>query len=198
MHDAVAREGGAGEGNRPHIAVRDQRLACFLAVAVHDVEHTCRHARLERELAQACGREGRELAHLEHGGVAKGQAGRDLPGGRHERHVPRADERAHADRVEQRVVQVRGRRVGVTVHAGAHLGKVMEVVGRTRHQLLAGLADGLAAVLGLGFRNFRHVFRDQLAQFAHDFGALCGRCGGPFRERFFGCGNGSIDLRHAA
>jgi hypothetical protein len=51
--------------------------------------------------------------------------------------------------MEQRVVQVRVRRVGVAVDARAHLGEVVEVVGRARHQLLAGLADGLAGVAGL-------------------------------------------------
>ncbi len=60
------------------------------------------------------------------------------------------DQRAHADRVEQRVVQVRRRGVGVAVDARAHLGEVAEVVGRARHQLLAGLGDHLAGVVGLG------------------------------------------------
>src|SRR5205085_10108566 len=43
-----------------------------------------------------------------------------------------------SDRMEQRVVQVCRRRVGVAVDARTHLGEVVKVVGRARHQLLAG------------------------------------------------------------
>ena len=151
LHDAVAGDGGAGEADGPHIAVRHQRLARLFAVAVHQIQHACGHTSFECQLTQTCGAQGGEFAHLEHGGVAKGETRRDLPGGGHEGHVPRADERANAHWVEQGVVQVRGRGVGVPVNAGAHLGKVVEVVGRARHQLFAGLADGLAAVPGFGF-----------------------------------------------
>ena len=144
------------------------------------------------------GRQRRELAHLQHRGVAEGEAGRDLPGRGHERHVPRRDQRAHAHRMEQRVVQVRGRRVGVAVDARAHLGEVVEVVGRARHQLLAGLRDDLAAVVGLGLRDLGHVRRDQVAQLADQLGALRRGHAGPLREGFLGGGDRGVHFGFAA
>ena len=82
--------GRAGERDRAHVGVRDQRLAGLAAVAVDDVEHAGRDAGLERQLAEARGGQRRQLAHLQHRGVAEREARRDLPGRRHERHVPRA------------------------------------------------------------------------------------------------------------
>ncbi len=198
LHDAVAGLGRARERDGAHIAVAHQGLARVLAVAVHQVEHAGRNARLQRQLAQARGRHGRQLAHLEHGRVAEGQAGRHLPGGRHEGHVPRRDQRAHAHGVEQGVVQVRGRGIGVAVHARAHLGKVVEVVGRARHQLLSGLGDDLAAVVGLGLRDLGHMAGDQVAQLAHKLGAFGGGRVGPFREGVLRGGDGGLHLGLAA
>ena len=45
---------------------------------------------------------------------------------------------------------MRRRRVGVAVDAHAHLGEVVEVVGRARHELLLRLRDHLAGVARLG------------------------------------------------
>ena len=158
------------------------------------VQHASGNAGLQRQFAQARGRQWRQLAHLQHGGVAERQAGRDLPGGRHEGHVPRTDQRAHAHRVEQRVVQVRGRRVGVAVDARAHLGKVVKIVRRAWHQLFAGLRDHLAAVHRFGARNLGHMSRYQVAQFADQSGALgCGQAG-PLRESLLGGGDGGVDF----
>ena len=156
------------------------------------------HAGLEHQLAEPRGRHRRQLAHLQHRGVAEGEARRGLPGGRHERHVPRADQRAHADRVEQRVVEVRRRRIGVAVDARAHLGEVVEVVGRARHQLLAGLRDHLAGVLGLGARQLGHVLGDQVADLAHQRGAFGGRPRGPGGKRGLRGGDRGVDLVGAA
>ncbi|MPM99776.1 hypothetical protein SDC9_146970 [bioreactor metagenome] len=150
LHDALARRGRSGERYGTHIGVPDQRLPGVLAIAMHHVQHARRNARFQRQFAQTRRRHGRELAHLEHGGVAERKTGRDLPGGRHERHVPRRDQRAYAHRVKERVVQMRGRGVGVAVHAGAHFGEVVKIVGSARHELFAGLRDHLAAIVGLG------------------------------------------------
>ena len=45
------------------------------AVAVHDVEHAGRNSGLERQLAETRRRQRRQLAHLQHRGVAEGEAG---------------------------------------------------------------------------------------------------------------------------
>ena len=175
-----------------------QRLARLLAVAVHDVQHARGDAGFQRQLAQAGGGQRRQLAHLQHRGVAEGEAGRRLPGGRHERHVPRRDQRTDAYRVEERVVQVRGRRIGVAVHPRAHLGEVVEVVGGARHELLAGLRDHLAGVVGLGARELGHVLRDQVAQLANQLRALGGGQACPLGEGFLGGRDGGIHFGLAA
>jgi hypothetical protein len=66
------------------------------------------------------------------------------------------------------------------------------------HQLLAGLRNDLAAVVGFGLRDLGHVRGDQVTQLAHELGAL--RCGhaGPFGEGFFGGGHGGVDFGLAA
>ena len=171
-----------------------QGSTCFFAIAVHQVQHAGGNARLQRQITQTRGSHGRQLAHLQHGGVAKGQAGCNFPRGRHKGHVPRADERTHTGGVKQRVVEVRLGRVSVAVYAGAHLGEVIEVVCCAGDELLAGLCDDLAAVVGLGLRNFGHVRGNQITQLANEFGALwCGHAG-PLREGFFGGRNGGVDF----
>ena len=88
--------------------------------------------------------------------------------------------------------------VGVAVHAGAHLGEVVKVVRRAWHQLLAGLADGLATVFRLGLGDLGHMLGDQFAQLAHDLGALGGGRVGPLWKGGLGGGHGSMNLRCAA
>ena len=117
----------------------------------------------------------------------------------HERHVPRPDQRAHAHRVEQRVVQVRRRRVGVAVDARAHLGEVVEVVGRARHQLLAGLRDRPGRCPRLGARESRaRAWRSGRRACASASRArLAGRAA-QAGERGLGRGDGGVDLVVAA
>ena len=100
--------------------------------------------------------------------------------------------------MKERVVQVRGSRVGVAIHARAHLGKVGEVVAGARHQLLARLCNHLAAVVGFGLGNLGHMTGDQLAELAHDLGAFGRRGIGPARKRRLGGGHGRVDLLGAS
>ncbi len=72
----------------------------------------------------------------------------------------------------------------MAVDACAHLREIAEVVGGARHELLARLRDCLAGVLRLGFRDFRHVFRNQLAELANDFCAFRSGLAGPSRNAF--------------
>ena len=83
LHDAVA--GGACEPVNEIARTSGcahQRLAGVVAVAVHDVQHARRDAGFQRQLAQPRRGQRRQLAHLQHRGVAERQAGRDLPGAR--------------------------------------------------------------------------------------------------------------------
>ena len=176
-----------------------QRLAGLLAVAVHDVQHAGGNARFQRQFAQPRGGQRRQLAHLQHRGVAEREAGRDLPGGRHERHVPRRDQRAHADRMEQRVVQVRVGRVGVAVDAHAHLGEVR----RSCRPRAAPVACRSARSPGRcrwsrSARDLGHVRRDQVAELANQLRALRRGHAGPLRERRLRGRDGGIHFRFAA
>ena len=175
-----------------------QRLAGVLAEAVHDVQHAGGNTGFEREIAEHRGGQRRQFAHLQHGGVAEREAGRDFPGCRHERHVPRRDQRAHADRMEQRVVQMRIGGIRMAVDAHAHLGEIVEVVGGARHELLARLRDRLAGVLRLGLRDLRHVLRDQLAELANELCAFRSGLAGPCGKRFFGRAHGGVDFFRTA
>ena len=81
-----------------------------LAVAVHHVQHARRDAGFQRQLAQPRRVIGDSFAHLQHRGVAEREAGATfqvavMNGTFH------GEISAHAHRVEQRVVQVRRRRV---------------------------------------------------------------------------------------
>ena len=85
------------------------------------------------------------LAGLDHHGVAAGQRRSDLPGQQQQRQVPRHDDRDHADRLADRVVQRpaagrgdRGERLG---RRGRHdLGERPEVRRAARDVQRAGLA----------------------------------------------------------
>ena len=174
--------------------MRAQRLARVHAVAVNDIEHAGRQARLRRELAKARDGQRRELAHLQHRRVAEGETGRDLPGRGHERHIPRADQRAHPHRMVERVVEMGRRRIRIAVDARAHLGEIVEIVRGARHELLACLCNHLAGVARLDVGDFRHVLRDEVAQLHHHGRALGRGQRGPFRKGGLGGGHGGIDL----
>jgi hypothetical protein len=177
----------------------DQRLAGGVAEALHHVEDARRDAGLEGQLTQAVGGEGRQLGHLHHRGVAEGQAGRGLPGGGHEGHVPRGDQRADAHRLPQGVVQVAGVGiVGFAVHVLDQLGEVVEVVRGAGDQHALGLVGDLAAVGGFQVGDLGHVGGDQVAQLAHQAGALLDRGGGPARKGGLGGGHRGVDFSRAA
>ncbi len=69
------------------------------AIAVDEVEHAFRHARLMHDLGEDDGVERRDLGGLQHHGAAGGDRGRDLAGDLVLRPVPRGDEAADADRL---------------------------------------------------------------------------------------------------
>ena len=100
--------------------------------------------------------------------------------------------------MKQRVVQVGRCGIGVAINARAHFCKVRKIVSGTRYQLLACLRNGLAAIARFGFGNGGHVFGNQLAQLAHDLGAIGGRCSSPFWKGRFGGSHRLIDFIQAA
>lgn len=199
LHDLLAGGGAAGEGDGAHVRVAHQGIAGGGAVALDHIEHTVGDTGLDCQAAQLVGGQRRKLAHLQHRRVAQRQAWRGLPGGGHERHIPRRHQPAHAHRLVQGVVEhLVVDRVAVAVHARAHFGEEVEVVRGAGDQHVAGLVDRQAGVEGFQLGQLRHVLVDQLAEAAHQPGALLGRSVGPFREGLFRRGHGLGDFLGAA
>ncbi|MNV34952.1 hypothetical protein D3C71_1263880 [compost metagenome] len=86
----------------------------------------------------------------------------------------------------------------MAVHAGADFSKEIEVLGRARNQLLAGLRNGQASVPRFKFGQLGDVGVDQFAQPPHEAGALLGGRVGPFGKSLGGGGHGGVDLCLAA
>ncbi|MCY1359625.1 hypothetical protein D9M69_462070 [compost metagenome] len=195
LHDLAAGGGAAGEGDRAHVRVTDQGVARGGAVTLHHVQHAFGDAGFQGQTAQFVGGQRRQLAHLQHGGVAQGQAGRGLPGGGHEGHVPRRHQAAHTHRLVEGVVEhLVVHRVAVAVHAGADLGEELEVVRGAGDQHILRLVDRQAGVQGFQLGQVRHILVDQLTQLAHQPGAFLGGGVGPLGEGFLGGGHGGGDF----
>ena len=94
---ALARAGGAGEGDHVDAGVSCDRLAHDGPGARHEVEDTGRQAYFVDDLGQDEGVEGRDLARLEHDGAPRRQRGRHLVGDLVEWIVPRRDGTDDAD-----------------------------------------------------------------------------------------------------
>ena len=71
------------------------------------------------------------------------------------------------DRTQQEHHRERDDEVGPLADVAEAVGQAPgRVRGRARHELLAGLRDDLAAVVGLGLRDLGHVLRDQVTELA--------------------------------
>ena len=187
LHDFLTGGGAAGKGNRPHVRVAHQCITGGGAVALDHIEHAIGNPGFHRQAPQFIGGQRRQLRHLQHRRIAQRQARRGLPGGGHERHVPRRHQPAHAYRLVQGVVEhLVVHRVGVAVHAGADFSEEIEVVRGTRDQHVLGLMDRQAGVQGFQLGQVGHVLFDQLTQFAHQACALFGWRIGPLGKRRLG------------
>ena len=95
-----------------------ERPSGHLAHAVNDIEHAGRETRVESDLCkQPCG-ERTPLRWLVNHRAPRGERWRDLPGGQHERRVPRCDHPDRADSSARRVVEMMLRRQRQTVCGG--------------------------------------------------------------------------------
>ena len=97
--DLAAGHRLAGEADLVDVRVGAERAADGRAGPGHDVEHTLRQPRLQRELPEPHRAERGVAGRLEHGGVAGRQARPELPGRQEHREVPGYDQRADADRL---------------------------------------------------------------------------------------------------
>ncbi len=171
--DARAGCRAAGEGDLGDLGMSDERLADDGAVAGDDIHHARRQAGfLDHELHELEQRGGGEFGGLDDDGAAGGQCGRQLPGGQHQRRVPRRDERAYADRLVQDVGEVVGPVDGH--HCALNLiGEATVVVEPLGHVLglRTHLGDELAVVAHLDLPQMIGVLFDQLGDAAHDLAA---------------------------
>src|SRR5437764_13072293 len=85
----------------------------------------------------------------------------------------------------------------MAVDAQAHLGEVVEVLGRAGEELLASLRDRLSGIGGLRSCEYRHPLRDQITELAQQCGALRSWPARPGGESPLGGGNSRIDLGSA-
>ena len=166
----LAPDGGrAGEGDLVDLGVLDERGA-GRAVAGEDVQHTRWQPGLQRELAQAQRGERRLLGRLQHDRAAGRERRRDLPGGHHQREVPRDDLRAHADGLAAGVAVHVGR--GHRQHRALDLGRPAREVAQVRDRAgdvdVAREVDRLAVVERLDLGELLRVVFDGLREGEHD------------------------------
>jgi hypothetical protein len=107
-HDRSPTSVAAGEHHLAHVRVVDEPLAHDRALARDHCEHALGQARLERELAEAHGRQRRELGRLQHDGVARRERRREAPAGDGHGEVPRDDDPDDAERLLEGDVDAAG------------------------------------------------------------------------------------------
>ncbi|MCY1544535.1 hypothetical protein D9M68_804280 [compost metagenome] len=86
----------------------------------------------------------------------------------------------------------------MAIHARAHLGEEIEVLGGARNQLLARLRNRQAGIARFQLGQHRHVLVDQLAQPAHQAGAFLRGRASPLGEGVGRGRDGRIDFGLAA
>ncbi len=146
---AMMRRAGrafADEADRLDVGMLGQRAARVLAEAVHGVEHARRQAGVEADLREQRRGERAPFGRLVHHRAAGRERGRDLPGREHERRIPGRDDAHGADRLADRVVEMRvGRQRQPVVRARRAVGIEAEIL-RAAQRRLRHVADRLAGI----------------------------------------------------
>ncbi len=194
--DVAGDGGGADEGDGGDVRVLQDAVHRGL-VAVDDVQHAVRQARLGGQLGQLQGRGRHLLAGLEDEGVPAGDGEREHPHRHHRREVERRDAGDDTEGLADRG----------HVHTGGDLGGQLalellrDAAGQLDDLQAAGdLAQRVAvhlAVLGGDQRGQLLAVRvDQLAV-GEQYGRTLGqRAGAPGAERLLGGGDGRVHLVH--
>ena len=179
------------------------------AGAEHQVADAGRQPGLVEQAHQVDGGVRRQLAGLEHEGVAGREAGRDLPGDLEQRVVPRRDQAAHPDRLVHDPADDVGV-AGVDHPAGLLGGDAAVVAEDGDHvgDVVLALDQALAGVQGLHAGEVGHVPLEQVGDAEQQVTALAGgrapargrrgRPGGRRRWRPGVLGAGLVDRRRPA
>ena len=154
----------AGEADRVHARMVDERVANHAAPAHDQVEHAGRNAAAADDLGQRPGAARHQVGGLHHDAVAVSQCRRDFPGGNRNREIPRGDDADHANRLAGDFNADAGayRRNDLAGQAQAFAGEELED--------FAG-AGGLADALGFRFAFFARQQRAEFLAPGQDFRA---------------------------
>ncbi|CAM5271146.1 hypothetical protein STENM36S_05617 [Streptomyces tendae] len=173
LGDLGAAGQAAGEGDQVDVGVLGEPGADGVAGAGDDVRDAGGEAGLDEQVDQGDRGERRDLARLDHEGVAGGEGRGDLPTGLEERVVPGSDHRADADRlVHDDAVDVGRARVDDPAGglAGDQVREVAEGVGDAV-DVDAPLLDGLARVAALQQAELLAVAHEEVGDTAQQGGA---------------------------
>ena len=189
--------GRAGEGDLGDVGVLDQALPADGARPGDDVEHALRQTGLERDPLELERRQRGQLGRLEDDGVAGRERRRDLPGGDHQREVPRHDQADDPERLAEGHVDAAGDRDRLAEQALGRPGVVAEALD-DHPDLAARVADRLAGVARLE-RGELLAPRASIASASRRriVGAVGGRDRAPRREGRFRGGNRGIGFVNA-
>ncbi|MNK99403.1 hypothetical protein D3C87_1197960 [compost metagenome] len=137
--------------------------------AMHDVEHTGRNARLDRQLHQEHGRHRVLFGRLEHEGVAAGDGHREHPQRNHRREVERGNAGAHADWLAQGVgIDATGDVFSELAHLQAADGAGVLDHFQATENIAFGVGNGLALLGAQDRGDALGVFANQRLELEHD------------------------------
>jgi ParB family chromosome partitioning protein len=129
----------------------DQRLPRFVAVAGHDIEHTVRQTRFQRQFGKSQRRQRSHFGRLQDDRTAGGKRRRDLPCRHRQRIVPRHDLADDADRLANGIgmvlPSVARKRIDLSPDLRGPAGHVAEDVDSRRYVHRQRVMVGLAVVV---------------------------------------------------
>ncbi len=187
VFDPAAASADAGdfshEGDGPDGGVLRQRLPRDFAESVYGVPYAVGNPGGLAGLRENRGGERAELRGFVHHGAARGERGRDLPGGEHERRVPGSDDPHRADGCAKRVIEmfVLEERKPVS-RLGRLVGEESKVL-RSPQCRRFHESNGLAGIHALDERDFFRPLEDELRQAIQDPLAVFSGCPAPPGKR---------------
>ena len=196
--DQAAGRDRAGEADAGQAGVRRERRAGLGAETLHDVEHAVGQAGVAGDVREQARGQRRPLRRLGHHRVARGQGGRDPPGGQHQRRVPRRDHRGDAGRGPGHPLPVPGDLPVAGVEPAEPVGEEPEVERRPRHHPAPVRAQQRAVVPGLDLGEVLGAPVDAVGYRVKDLGPAPGRGARPAAERLPRGLHRRVDLRLGA
>ncbi len=175
--------------------MRGESATCFVADAVHDVDHARGNSGADGELGEAVRGQRRHLGWFRHAGVAGRDRGRDFPRQQVERQIPGRDEAGDAERLAHRVIERRRiRHVRLRPLMENRGGEKLKILDRARDVQAARERDRFPVVAAFEPRELFKVSLDEIGQPEQQLRSLCHRSPRPRRKRGAGGGDCAIDV----